>query len=509
MRLARRFAWLGSAILLFGCSGGGSSAMSSGREGSSGHPSSSGGPTSSGTASGAAPASAGTSSTSGAAPGSGIDAGPPPPAPTVALANVGRHGETLLIQLQGSDPAAQTTEAHVQLLDASGSPVNAFDTNWDGKPDSNSTRLHFDQSTLGQKTFTATITLSGFYALNPSIASASVSLSNVFDAESPAVTANLGQQALAPMNGACDPKEMTNRCDDGFACTGTPATCQPAPAPSFSHVAYYGGASPTEVFEGADPAGALSRIGVSFLDTSGNPVDVDLGDGTLVTSVLLPANGVTDPTFSYVNSPAQSFAAAVAKISATPMDSLGRMGPTVMATLTTQPLAATARACDATGFIACYQGSACAPGIVGANNICSGVPTLQAAKCAAAPAVVAPTGILAAWGVAQGVSLWDPPPGCILPTEVNHSEALVTLKLAQSVNMLTVSTAVPETNFDTVVYILPACATSSTQAIGCNDDDQGYTSTVTAMNVPAGTYTIVVDSAGPNSGQFGLTVATQ
>jgi hypothetical protein len=62
---------------------------------------------------------------------------------------------------------------------------------------------------------------------------------------------------------------------------------------------------------------------------------------------------------------------------------------------------------------------------------------------------------------------------------------------------------------DSREIILPACATSSAQAIACNDDDQGYPSTVTAMNVPAGTYTIVVDSAGPDSGQFGLTVATQ
>lgn len=425
----------------------------------------------------------------------------------VTLTNVGRHGETLLFQIQGSDPAAQTTEAHIQLLDASGTPVNAFDTNWDGKADSNDTRLHFDQSTLGQKTFTAAITLSGFYALNPRIASASVSLSNVFDADSPAVTANLVPQALATTNGSCDPKEMTNRCDDGLACTGTPPTCQSAPAPSLTKVAYYGGASPIEVFEGADPAGALSRIGVSFFDTTGNPVSVDLGDGTLASSVSLPANGATDPTFSYVNSPAQSFASAVAKISATPMDTLGRMGPTVMSTLAAQPLAPTARACDATGLIACYQGSACSPGVVGANNVCSGVPTLRAAKCAAAPAVLT-IGTLAAWGVAQGASLWDPPSGCTLPTEVNHSEALVTLKLAQSVNVLTISTAVPETNFDTVLYILPACATSSAQAIACNDDDQGYTSTVTAMNVPSGTYTIVVDSAGPNGGQFGLTVAT-
>jgi hypothetical protein len=421
---------------------------------------------------------------------------------------VGRHGETLVLDIQGSDPAAQTTEADVKLLDANGAPVIAFDTNWDGKPDAAETILHFDQPTVGQKAFTTTITLPELYASLPSIASATVALSNVWHEMSTPITATLVPQAVADMNASCDPKEIDNRCPDGAACTGTTPTCQPADPPSFTHVAYYGSPNPAEVFEGANPAGALSIIDVSFFDNAGNPVNVDLGNGTLTSSVALQANGAADPTFSFVSNPAQNFTTSVAKITATPVDSLRRAGPPVSATLAQQPAAATGRACDPSGYIGCFTGNACSPGIAGQNNLCGGIPTLQAAKCAAATTSTT-AGFLAAWGVAQGVSLWDPPTGCTLPTEINEPEALVTLKLAKAVATLTVSTATPETNFDTVVYIVPSCATSSAQAIGCNDDTQGFTSTVTAMNVAAGTYTIVVDSANSIGGQFGLTVTTQ
>lgn len=515
------FSWLVGATTALGCFACGS-AGSAGHETSSGSHSaaavsgtSTGATSASGTggpAAGSASSTSGASATSGtsAAP-PGIDAGPPPPVPTtVSLKNIGRHGETLFLQIQGSDPSAQTTEAHVQLLDSAGAAVIAFDTNWDGVLDSNATLLHFDQSTLGQKTFTGTITLPNLFAGAPNIVSAVVALSNVWREQSPSVTAMIEIQTIAIANGSCDPNEVSNRCADGLSCTGATPTCQSASAPSLTHVAYYGGTVPTEVFEGADPAGGLSSINVSFLDANGNPVEVDLGDGTLVASVSLPANGVTDPTFSLVNDPAQTFTATVSKISATPTDSLGRMGQAVTADLAMQPLAATARACDPAGLIGCYATDACSPGLVGASNVCAGVPSLQATKCAAAPASTT-AGVLAGWGVAQGVSLWDPPSSCILPTEVDHPEALVTLKLAKAVNTLTVSTGVPETNFDTVVYILPSCASSSSQALGCNDDAPGvgYASTVTLMNVAAGTYTVVVDSAGPIGGQFGLTVATQ
>jgi hypothetical protein len=133
--------------------------------------------------------------------------------------------------------------------------------------------------------------------------------------------------------------------------------------------------------------------------------------------------------------------------------------------------------------------------------------SLQTSKCSGA-AVAVTTGALAAWGAARGTSLWDPPPGCALVSEVGHPESLVTLTLASAVSTLTVSTAMPETNFDTVLYVLPGCPSTSSQALGCNDDTQGYSSTVTLTNVAAGSYTIVVDSATSQAGQFGLSVTT-
>ncbi|MBV8950609.1 MAG: hypothetical protein JOZ99_07025, partial [Actinobacteria bacterium] len=149
----------------------------------------------------------------GAAPDGGTTTGPrsgPPGTPgtsngpgatsasqlAVLLQNTGRHGDTLLVTVKGSDPAGQTTEGHVRLLDAAGKPVVAFDTDWDGVPDSAEKRVHFDQSTLGQKSFTATVTLPGLYAANTSIASAEVSLSDVNGVLSPAVTATLLPQVV-------------------------------------------------------------------------------------------------------------------------------------------------------------------------------------------------------------------------------------------------------------------------------------------------------------------------
>ena len=129
-------------------------------------------------------------------------------------------------------------------------------------------------------------------------------------------------------------------------------------------------------------------------------------------------------------------------------------------------------------------------------------------KCTSATAALT-TGQLAAWGLVQGTSLWDPPAGCALASEVGHPETVLSLKLTQNVNTLTLSTAMPETDFDTILYVLPSCATSSATALGCNDDTQGYSSTLTLTNVAAGTYYVVVDSANSQAGHFGLSISTQ
>jgi hypothetical protein len=475
-------AWLPAAVALVACSGGGGANSDGG---------------------------------TGASPGGPHGVPPPSTGPgasqlTVTLQNTRRHGDTILFTVKGSDPAGQTTEAHVRLLDSSNMPVTAFDTNWDGIADSAEQRLHFDQSTLGQKTFTQTITLPELYANHPSIASAVVSLSDASGKLSLPVTATLFPQPVDQLGDACDPNVTTDRCAEGMGCSGKPPTCQAGAAPTIASVAYFGGANPTELFVGTDHDEDLATITVNFLDAAGKSLTIDLsGSGNFfASSIVLDATGATGQTFFLDNDPVARFASMVPKISAVTTDSLGRTGAPVVATLAIQPLQANGQSCDPRGFTACAIGLACSPGVVGAANTCAGVPRLQADKCNAAPLSTA-TGVLAAWGLAGGPSLWDPPPGCSNPAYVNRSEGVVALKLDHAATTLTLSTATPETDFDTILYVLPGCPSSSKDALGCNDNAQGYASTVTLTNVPAGVYLVVVDSAGPHLGHFGLTVSAQ
>lgn len=427
----------------------------------------------------------------------------------VTLQNSGRHGGELLFTVQGSDPAGQTTEVQVRLLDASNAPVIAFDTNWDGVPDSAEQRIHFDQSTLGQTTFKQTITLPRLYAKVPSIASAIVSLSDVNGNRSPAVTANLQPQAVRKQGAQCDPNTISDRCAEGLSCQGKPSTCQPATPPSLTQVAYYGGNTPAQLFLGADPAEDLVSLTVDFLDSNGKPVIVDLsGDGTPASSVVLDARGAPGQTFFLENYPVADFASAVPKISVTATDSFGKVSSPVVASLASQPVLTNGKACDARGFATCATDFVCAPGLLSASNRCTAVASLQTNTCSGAPEAMA-AGLLAAWGLVEGVSLWEPPAGCAASTAVGRPESIVMLKLAHPLSKLTISTATPETDFDTVLYVLPGCAASAADALGCNDDTQGFSSTVTLTNVAAGTYAIVVDAVNAQAGHFGLTISTQ
>jgi hypothetical protein len=483
MAIRRLGWWLTAAAAMVACKSGGEAASHAGATG--GSPSSSGGQ-------------------------AGPLGGSPTPASngelTVTLQNSGRHGYDLLFTIQGGDAAGLTTEAQVQLLDAANAPVVAFDTNWDGLPDSAQKRLHFDQSTLGQKTFKQTITLPQLYAQAPTIASAIVALSDANGTLSPSVTVTLLPQAIAKQGDRCDTSDVADRCADGLWCTGTPATCQMAASPSLTRVAYYGGDSPSELILGSDQAEDLSSLRIDFLDSNNKPVIVDLsGDNTPGSSAIVDVRSAAGQTFFFENDPVAAFTAVVPKIQVTPTDSLGHVGAPVMATLAAQPTLAAELSCDAYGFSQCAAGTACSPGVPGITNRCTGLSVLQTAKCAAAPQATS-AGLLSAWGVVSGISVWDPPAGCAPATAVGHPESVVMLTLTQSVSALTISTATPETNFNTVVYVLPECTTSSSGALGCNDDTQGYSSTVTLANVPAGSYAIVVDSVTQQTGQFGLAI---
>jgi|CZKU01.1.fsa_nt_gi hypothetical protein len=501
--------WLAAGLVAAGCGG------SSGAPGSPGGTSPEAGPVPTGTPgsdSGTPPP----PTPDGAAP---VEAGPPPPPSSAVLGAIdlrtgGRHASDLVFDVQGSDPTGQTTELHVRLLDASNNPVAAFDTNWNGVADSAEQRLHFDGSTLGKKTFTQTVTLTGLYRNFPAVASAVVSLSDINGALSTSLQATLTEQAVAALGAGCDVTEIMSRCAEGLACGGTPPTCLAGVAPSLTQVAYYGGGSQsTEIFVGADPDEDLQTLVLQFLDAHGSPISVDLsGDGvsTPVSSYLLDARSGVGQSFVFQNNPAAGFASLVPEILVTPEDVMGRKGTSVTVTVAPQVIRPAGQACDAYGINGCATGTVCSPRIVGAANTCSSVATLQSTVCKAAPQV-ATAGLLAAWGQASGVSLWDPPSGCAVATAVGRPESVVLLTLPKPVGTLTVSTAAPETDFDTVLYILPGCAVSTSSALGCADDspNQGFASTVKLTDVAAGTYTIVVDSAGPQGGHFGLTVTTQ
>jgi hypothetical protein len=60
--------------------------------------------------------------------------------------------------------------------------------------------------------------------------------------------------------------------------------------------------------------------------------------------------------------------------------------------------------------------------------------------------------------------------------------------------------------------VIPNCADDSSGALGCNDDDldgSGYASTVTLANVPAGDYSIIVESGQLEGGVYGVSATVK
>jgi len=452
----------------------------------------------------------------------------------VSFANYDRKGSTLLLTMDGTDSASQTTEAVVKVVDSKGKPVVAFDTNWDGVADSAQTRFHFDSSTLGQSAFTGTITIPGVYALAPTIASAIVELSDINGAVTSTLTAPLTLQPVSQQGDACDPSCVANRCADGLTCNSK-QLCAAGIAPTISQVAYYNGATPSQLFLVNDPDENLASLTVKYLNASGNQIAVDLSSddaGAASSGFTINAQRSYGETFFVENYPTAGFPSMVPQISVSPTDSDGRTGPAVTASATAPLYKGAGSDCDPYGFALCGSGTACAPGVVGASNKCTATSSLLKPACSGAAAITM-TGVLGAWGQAAGPSLFDPPAGCSIPTAVNRPESILSLSLSDDANTVTLSTATPETDFNTIVYLLPSCTplpasqtdvgaadagtkdaggdSGTAGALGCNDDDpnNGYASTLTLNNVPAGNYWVIVDSVTSKGGTYGLTISVQ
>jgi len=432
----------------------------------------------------------------------------------VSFRNVGRHGEDLRVAVKGRDPSRTTSSMHVRLVDKDGNPVPALDTDWDGEPDSAEKRYRFSESTLGQDTFMGAVIIPRVYSATSPVARVVVALENEAGQRSDSKEQPLATQAIKASGESCDALKIVNRCDDGLACIGNPATCKEGGAPVLSRVAYFGGNTPKMIFEGTDSDEDIEHIDIEFLDAQDNAKSVDLGpedQPAYQSEFRLSARyGTVGAQFYLATNPVTRFVQLVPKIGVTASDLRGQRSARQVVAVTNPTLRTVGQPCDPAGFDMCAAGSVCTPGVVGVKNQCSFPIPLRSAKCSAAPLLNPGKGKTTVFGKAEGVSLWDAPADCVSPENLHaRPESTVRLRLDSPAPTLIISTALPETEFDTVLYLLPGCATSSASALGCNDDVQGYSSTLTLRDVPAGDYTIVVDSVRPKGGRFGVSVEVQ
>ena len=430
---------------------------------------------------------------------------------SATLRNVGRKGDKLQIGVKGTDSAMVTTAAKIELFDEAGAPVAAFDTNWDGIADAASRRFMFDLPGAGAAAIDATITIPKSFSALSKVKKAKVSLVDEAGTSTAAIETTIELQTVKGEGEACDTAKIVDRCQDGLSCGGTPSACQPGAAPEVAQVAYFNGSAPRMLFRGADKDEDLESIEVEFLDNSGNPKTVVIageGDtGVSASNFSLTVGAFDAASFFVESNPNAMFTTQVPKIATTAKDHVGRTSTRVVTSLTSPPVRFAGQACDAEGFDNCATGSACAPGVPGATNTCTAVTTLRTQRLTAFGSLD-PAGRSKAFGVVQGSSLWDAPAGCIPNDATRRPEAMMPLHLGAT-SSLVITTALPETDFDTAVFVVPATATTSAASLGCNDDMQGFSSTLELSNVPAGDYIVVVEAVSPKGGHFGISVITK
>jgi hypothetical protein len=417
---------------------------------------------------------------------------------------VGRRGDAVRFTVTGVQPDAGLSSIAVAFEDESGNPVKVFDAAWDGSASSAEGRIAFDAPIKGT-TFTATATTDRISSITK-LAKAKVSLIDRREQASETIEAQVVAQKKAALGAACDPTNVEDRCDLGQSCSGKPSVCTDGVAPTLVEVKYLHG--PLILIRGTDPDDDVSLMHVEFLDSSGKPVVID--PDSMITTFDYPAKNLSlQGVFFEQEMPAAPVEQAVSRVRVTAVDSLGHQSTPVTANLAAVTRAADGITCDPRGFIACVQGDVCGPGTSATAGKCVPQKTARTTECSSVAKLDPEQGITVTAGRIDGVSLWDPPAECSNPENLDFPEASVSLHLGHSVSQLTVSTERPETSVDTVVYLMPACASDTSTALGCNDDQMGYASSFTLKDIPAGDYTIVVEAGQRAGGAFGLSVFSE
>jgi hypothetical protein len=268
--------------------------------------------------------------------------------------------------------------------------------------------------------------------------------------------------------------------------------------------------------EGTEPEDDLAIIRFTFKNAAGTAISIDSnGDGTpdLLTFDYDATNESVNGAFFISMQGGVGLDTQVPTLVATPIDAAGHTGPAKTVNPTALPTRAAGQSCDARGFDTCLPDLICTPRLLSSTmNKCVAAATVRTAECTAAPVLNATTTGAKYSGVTKGTSLWDAPAGCSSADPKGRPDAIVKVHLATRTNKLTLTTVSASTNFDTALYVLQGCPTSTAGALGCNDDTpNGSTaaSTLELADMPAGDYLVVIDSFNEVGGAFELTATVE
>jgi len=435
---------------------------------------------------------------------------------TSASARVdGRRGNRVRLSISGTQQPGALASVAVTALDASGNTLYWYSTRHDGQFDS-ATGYLVPSALPREREFQTELVVVTTNALL-TWAQARVSLYDRTDAVSNELLVAVEAQPVKNRGDSCDPSARLDRCASRLECDAASSTCVDHTGPTFTKAGYWTtNEGPVIVATGVDNADDVKEVEIGFLDGNGSPVQVNLNNDSanpLMASSFVETAGIfsSDGQLTFQITPTETFTEVVKGVTLVPVDSAGKRGDAISASLMPQPSRGSGMTCDTNGFDYCAGSSACVPGLPGANNVCQPITSVQGSKCAAAPVLDVSQPQLVVTGYNAGPSLWEPAEGCVPPIGLHNPETVIKLHVPSALNQLTLSTDRRETLIDTVLYVVSACGTSNPTILGCNDDaaSGNAASTVKLTGVAPGDYYVIVDSVLRDGGPFGLSVTAE
>ncbi|HEY5958951.1 MAG TPA: hypothetical protein VIV60_20470 [Polyangiaceae bacterium] len=418
----------------------------------------------------------------------------------------GRWGDDLIVTVEGTGTVGALASVALDFMDALGKPQIAFDSDWDGNKDSASGRVvPAKMPTINN--FNTDAVLKGMRGMTaPS--KVNVSLFDRDGNQTKVLAVAVQPQPIVDLGGGCDPTFVANRCRQGFTCSGTPGQCVDGTAPTIAHAMYHRGTDgPYIRVDGVDPDEDVILVRVDFLTAGDIPIKVDLdgdeepdADHFEVEAGLSNQNG----GYSFVVQSGLGFENLVPRLGLTAIDSRMNESPTLRASISNQTTRSSGQTCDLVGFVGCASGTSCIANAQGTTAYCTTFGQVESSRCSAARTWNIGKDSPKVTGFIDGYSAWQAPSNCVASTVTNRPEAVIKMHLMSAVSQLTLTTAEPETQIDTAIYVLPSCTAASDVALDCNDDKVGFASSVTLNNLAVGDYYVIVESNNADTGSFGL-----